>query len=331
MKYLLLTCLLLLFFVLSLFIGSIYIPPLEILSVLTGGEASRGVYSFIILSTRLPQALTAILCGAALSTSGLLLQTAFRNPLAGPGVFGVSSGASMGVAFVMLAFGGTMSLTGVGASGMLAVLLGAFLGAIAVTILLLGFSAFVRGTTMLLIVGIMTGYLASSVVALLNFWASAEGLRTYVLWGMGSFSAIPARFMPFYIYMVIACLLLSLLLIKPLNLLQLGERYAKSLGLHVENVRRLLLLLTGMLTAITTAFCGPVSFIGLAVPHLARLVFRTADHRQLLPNTMLIGAIVALGCQLICQLPVWSTLLPINVVTPLLGAPTVLYVILKKK
>ncbi|MDD7304621.1 MAG: iron ABC transporter permease [Bacteroidaceae bacterium] len=331
MKYLLLTCLLLLFFVLSLFIGSIYIPPLEILSVLTGGEASRGVYSFIILSTRLPQALTAILCGAALSTSGLLLQTAFRNPLAGPGVFGVSSGASMGVAFVMLAFGGTMSLTGVGASGMLAVLLGAFLGAIAVTILLLVFSAFVRGTTMLLIVGIMTGYLASSVVALLNFWASAEGLRTYVLWGMGSFSAIPARFMPFYIYMVIACLLLSLLLIKPLNLLQLGERYAKSLGLHVENVRRLLLLLTGMLTAITTAFCGPVSFIGLAVPHLARLVFRTADHRQLLPNTMLIGAIVALGCQLICQLPVWSTLLPINVVTPLLGAPTVLYVILKKK
>lgn len=331
MKYLLLTCLLLLFFVLSLFIGSIYIPPLEILSVLTGGEASRGVYSFIILSTRLPQALTAILCGAALSTSGLLLQTAFRNPLAGPGVFGVSSGASMGVAFVMLAFGGTMSLTGVGASGMLAVLLGAFLGAIAVTILLLVFSAFVRGTTMLLIVGIMTGYLASSVVALLNFWASAEGLRTYVLWGMGSFSAIPARFMPFYIYMVIACLLLSLLLIKPLNLLQLGERYAKSLGLHVENVRRLLLLLTGMLTAITTAFCGPVSFIGLAVPHLARLVFRTADHRQLLPNTMLIGAIVSLGCQLICQLPVWSTLLPINVVTPLLGAPTVLYVILKKK
>lgn len=331
MKYLLLTCLLLLFFVLSLFIGSIYIPPLEILSVLTGGEASRGVYSFIILSTRLPQALTAILCGAALSTSGLLLQTAFRNPLAGPGVFGVSSGASMGVAFVMLAFGGTMSLTGVGASGMLAVLLGAFLGAIAVTILLLVFSAFVRGTTMLLIVGIMTGYLASSVVALLNFWASAEGLRTYVLWGMGSFSAIPARFMPFYIYMIIACLLLSLLLIKPLNLLQLGERYAKSLGLHVENVRRLLLLLTGMLTAITTAFCGPVSFIGLAVPHLARLVFRTADHRQLLPNTMLIGAIVALGCQLICQLPVWSTLLPINVVTPLLGAPTVLYVILKKK
>lgn len=331
MKYLLLTCLLLLFFVLSLFIGSIYIPPLEILSVLTGGEASRGVYSFIILSTRLPQALTAILCGAALSTSGLLLQTAFRNPLAGPGVFGVSSGASMGVAFVMLAFGGTMSLTGVGASGMLAVLLGAFLGAIAVTILLLVFSAFVRGTTMLLIVGIMTGYLASSVVALLNFWSSAEGLRTYVLWGMGSFSAIPARFMPFYIYMVIACLLLSLLLIKPLNLLQLGERYAKSLGLHVENVRRLLLLLTGMLTAITTAFCGPVSFIGLAVPHLARLVFRTADHRQLLPNTMLIGAIVSLGCQLICQLPVWSTLLPINVVTPLLGAPTVLYVILKKK
>lgn len=331
MKYLLLTCLLLLFFVLSLFIGSIYIPPLEILSVLTGGEASRGVYSFIILSTRLPQALTAILCGAALSTSGLLLQTAFRNPLAGPGVFGVSSGASMGVAFVMLAFGGTMSLTGVGASAMLAVLLGAFLGAIAVTILLLVFSAFVRGTTMLLIVGIMTGYLASSVVALLNFWASAEGLRTYVLWGMGSFSAIPARFMPFYIYMVIACLLLSLLLIKPLNLLQLGERYAKSLGLHVENVRRLLLLLTGMLTAITTAFCGPVSFIGLAVPHLARLVFRTADHRQLLPNTMLIGAIVSLGCQLICQLPVWSTLLPINVVTPLLGAPTVLYVILKKK
>ena len=331
MKYLLLTCLLLLFFVLSLFIGSIYIPPLEILSVLTGGEASRGVYSFIILSTRLPQALTAILCGAALSTSGLLLQTAFRNPLAGPGVFGVSSGASMGVAFVMLAFGGTMSLTGVGASGMLAVLLGAFLGAIAVTILLLVFSAFVRGTTMLLIVGIMTGYLASSVVALLNFWASAEGLRTYVLWGMGSFSAIPARFMPFYIYMVIACLLLSLLLIKPLNLLQLGERYAKSLGLHVENVRRQLLLLTGMLTAITTAFCGPVSFIGLAVPHLARLMFRTADHRQLLPNTMLIGAIVSLGCQLICQLPVWSTLLPINVVTPLLGAPTVLYVILKKK
>lgn len=331
MKYLLLTCLLLLFFVLSLFIGSIYIPPLEILSVLTGGEASRGVYSFIILSTRLPQALTAILCGAALSTSGLLLQTAFRNPLAGPGVFGVSSGASMGVAFVMLAFGGTMSLTGVGASGMLAVLLGAFLGAIAVTILLLVFSAFVRGTTMLLIVGIMTGYLASSVVALLNFWSSAEGLRTYVLWGMGSFSAIPARFMPFYIYMVITCLLLSLLLIKPLNLLQLGERYAKSLGLHVENVRRLLLLLTGMLTAITTAFCGPVSFIGLAVPHLARLMFRTADHRQLLPNTMLIGAIVSLGCQLICQLPVWSTLLPINVVTPLLGAPTVLYVILKKK
>lgn len=331
MKYLLLTCLLVIFFILSLFIGSITIPPLEVLSILTGGEASREVYSYIILSTRLPQALTAILCGAALATSGLLLQTAFRNPLAGPGVFGVSSGASMGVALVMLAFGGTMSLTGISTGGILAILLGAFLGAIAVTVLLLVFSAFVHGTTMLLIVGIMTGYLASSVVALLNFWASAEGLRTYVLWGMGSFSAIPSRFMSSFVYMVIGCLLLSLLLIKPLNMLQLGERYAKNLGMNVEVIRRHLLILTGLLTAITTAFCGPVSFIGLAVPHLARMLFRTADHRQLLPNTMLMGAIVALGCQLICQLPLWNSILPINVVTPLLGAPTVLYVILRKK
>jgi len=274
--------------------------------------------------------LTAILGGAALAVSGLMLQTAFENPLAGPSVFGVTSGASLGVALVMLLSGGSLSLGVLSAGGCAAVLLAALLGALSVTALLLFFSSLVRDNVMLLIIGIMTGYLASSVVTLLNFSATEEGVRSYMVWGMGHFGGVSPEQMPVFATVILSGLAASLLLVKPLNAFLLGDRYAENLGVNVVRFRHVLLLITGVLTAVVTAYCGPVAFIGLAVPHLARLVLRTDDHRRLLPMTMLSGALVALLCNWICFLPADGGMLPLNAVTPLIGAPVIIYIILKK-
>lgn len=315
----------------NLLVGSVVIPAGEVLRILMGEDAGRESWHYIVWEARLPQALTALLAGSALAVCGLLLQTAFRNPLAGASVLGVNSGAGLGVAVVMLLLGGSITAAGFSFSGFFSILLGAFAGAMAVMALILFFSTLVRSHVMLLIIGLMVGYLVSSVVSLLNFLATAEGVQSYMVWGMGNFGGVSLRQMPAFAAVVLLGLAGALLLIKPLNALLLGERYAENLGVRVRRVRHALLAVVGVLTAVTTAFCGPVLFIDLAVPHIARLLLGTANHRILLPATLLAGGAVALACNLVCLLPGEAGLIPLNAVTPLIGAPIVIYVIVSQR
>ena len=325
-----LTLAIMLLFVLNLVMGSVSIPFDDTFRILLGDYDVKPSWQFIIMQSRLPQALTAILCGSALAASGLMLQTAFRNPLAGPSVFGINSGAGLGVALVMLFLGGSISAGSVNLTGFVAVLVAAFLGAMAVMAIIFFFSTIVRSHVMLLIIGIMIGYIANSAISLFNFFATDEGVKSYLVWGLGSFGGVPMRIMPWFALITIIGLIGSLLLIKPLNALMLGDHYAENLGVHIIRTRNWLLIITGLLTAVTTAFCGPVAFIGLAVPHIARLLLKTDNHRSLLPATMLMGAVIALLCNLISFLPGENGIIPLNAITPLIGAPVIIYVILKK-
>jgi len=321
----------LLLFGLNLTTGSVQIPFADILDILCGRFIGKESWEYIILENRLPQTLTAILCGASLSVCGLMLQTAFRNPLAGPDVFGISSGAGLGVALVMLLLGGTVSTSIFTVSGFLAILTAAFVGAIAVTALILFLSTLVRNSVLLLIVGIMVGYVSSSAVSLLNFFASEEGVKSYMVWGMGNFGGVSMNHIPLFSILCFIGIIASFLLVKPLNILLLGPQYAESLGISTRQIRNILLVVVGLLTAITTAFCGPISFIGLAIPHIARLLFRTENHQILLPGTVLSGAVIALLCNFICYLPGESGIIPLNAVTPLIGAPVIIYVIIQRR
>ena len=321
----------LLLFGLNLTTGSVQIPFADILDILCGRFIGKESWEYIILENRLPQTLTAILCGASLSVCGLMLQTAFRNPLAGPDVFGISSGAGLGVALVMLLLGGTVSTSIFTVSGFLAILTAAFVGAIAVTALILFLSTLVRNSVLLLIVGIMVGYVSSSAVSLLNFFASEEGVKSYMVWGMGNFGGVSMNHIPLFSILCLIGIIVSFLLVKPLNILLLGPQYAESLGISTRQIRNILLVVVGLLTAITTAFCGPISFIGLAIPHIARLLFRTENHQILLPGTVLSGAVIALLCNFICYLPGESGIIPLNAVTPLIGAPVIIYVIIQRR
>lgn len=313
----------------SLFVGTVKIPAADVWAVLTGNEVQKEAWRFIVLETRLPAALAAVLCGTSLAACGLMLQTAFRNPLAGPSVFGITNGASLGVALVMLLSSGTIAATQWFTFP--AVLASAFVGAIVVTAIILGFSLLVHSNVMLLIIGIMIGYLSSAIVALLNFSATEEGVRSYMMWGLGTFGSVSLQQIPLFALPVLVGLVGVCLLIKPLNALLLGDRYAESLGVSTRRVRRRLLLLTGLLCATSTAFCGPIAFIGLAVPHIARLILGTANHRLLLPSTILTGAVVALLCHLATFLFGGSQVIPVNAITPLIGAPVVIYVVMKSK
>lgn len=317
-------------FILNLVMGSVSIPVEDTFRILMGEDDVKPSWQYIILHSRLPQALTAILCGGALAASGLMLQTAFRNPLAGPSIFGINSGAGLGVALVMLFLGGSISAGSVSLSGFVAVLVAAFVGAMLVMMLIFFFSTIVRNHVMLLIIGIMIGYISNSAISLLNFFATDEGVRSYMVWGMGSFGGVSMKMMPVFATITILGLVGSLMLIKPLNALMLGDRYAENLGINIIKVRNWLLIITGILTAITTAFCGPVAFIGLAVPHIARLLLTTDNHRSLLPATILMGAVIALLCNIITILPGENGVIPLNAVTPIMGAPVIIYVILKR-
>lgn len=321
----------LLLFGLNLTTGSVQIPFADVLDILCGRFTGKESWEYIILENRLPQTLTAILCGASLSVCGLMLQTAFRNPLAGPDVFGISSGAGLGVALVMLLLGGTVSTSIFTVSGFLAILTAAFVGAISVTALILFLSTMVRNSVLLLIVGIMVGYVSSSAVSLLNFFASEEGVKSYMVWGMGNFGGVSMDHIPLFSILCLIGIIASFLLVKPLNILLLGPQYAESLGISTRQIRNILLVVVGLLTAITTAFCGPISFIGLAIPHIARLLFRTENHQILLPGTVLSGAVIALLCNFICYLPGESGIIPLNAVTPLIGAPVIIYVIIQRR
>jgi len=319
-----------LLFTLSIFTGSVHIPADQVWTVLTGGEAEKASWTFIILDSRLPQAVTAMLCGMSLAVSGLMLQTSFRNPLAGPSILGVTNGASLGVAIVMLLAGGVIcDGSQFRLAGFLAVIAGAFIGALAILAVILTLSTIVRSNVMLLIVGIMVSHLAASAISLLNFFAASDNVISYVLWGMGSFSNVSFQQMPWYAGVNVLGLLLAVLLVKPLNALLLGDEYAINLGVNVQRTRVWLLLSTGLLTAVTTAFCGPIAFIGLAVPHIARMLLGSENHRTLLPATVFCGSAIALLCNVLCTLPS-DSVIPINAVTPLIGAPVILYVVMGK-
>lgn len=321
-------CLVALLFAANLFWGSVDIPPGAVWEILCGGEGEKASWGYIIRESRIPQACTALLCGSALAGAGLLLQTAFRNPLAGPSILGIDSGANLGVAVAMLALGGSVTTGDFTLSGFLLVIVAAWVGSMAIMALLLFFSSLLKNSVMLLITGIMIGYVTSSAISLLNYQASEEGVHSFVVWGLGSFGSVSCERLPAFALTVGIGLVMALLLVKPLNALLLGDHYARNLGIPIRRTRTLLLWTTGLLTAACTAFCGPISFIGLAVPHLARLLLGTSNHRALLPGTLWVGAALALLCNLLCTWPGESGLIPINVITPILGAPVVIYVIL---
>ena len=326
-----LTVLVALLAVANLWMGSVDIPAEAVGRILLGCEVDNEAWAFIVRESRVPLCVTALLSGAALSVSGLMLQTAFGNPLADPSILGISSGASLGVALVMLAGGGTVAAGAFSLSGFLAAVLGALVGALVVMGLILFLSTLIRSNVMLLIAGIMVGYIVSSAISLLNFFATAEGVHSYMIWGMGNFGGVSSDRLPWFSAVVAGGLLWAVLLVKPLNALLLGERYAENLGVNVRWVRGQLLGVTGLLTAVVTAFCGPVAFIGLAVPHVARLLLGTSNHNALLPVTMLCGAAVALLCNLLCILPGEWGMIPLNAVTPVLGAPVIVYVIVRQR
>lgn len=315
----------------NLLFGSVRIPAEAVCDILLGQEVEKASWSFIIWESRFPQCITALLCGAALAASGLMLQTAFNNPLAGPSILGINAGASLGVALVMLVGGGTLATGVFSFSGFFSVIIGAFVGSMLVMGLILFFSTLIKSNIMLLITGIMIGYITSSAISLLNFFATAEGVHSYMIWGMGNFGGVSREQLPYFSLFTAAGLLLTILLIKPLNAMLLGTRYAENLGVNIRRTRNLLLIATGLLTAVTTAFCGPVAFIGLAVPHIGRLMLGTSNHNVLLPITLLTGGAIALLCNLLCVLPGESGIIPLNAVTPVLGAPVILYVIINQR
>ncbi len=320
----------LLLFVMNLCFGSVSIPMKEIWAAVFGGDTST--YRTIILDYRLPQAITALLAGIGLSVSGLLMQTLFRNPLADPSLLGISSGSSLGVALVVLLGTATgLSVSTLALWSTFGVTVAAFLGAFAVLLLILALSSRLRSMVSLVLVGIMIAYIASSVTDILKFFSQKEGLHSFVIWGLGSFSNVSKAQLPFFAATVILGVVASFLLFKTLNLLLLGERYAENLGVNIKRSSMLIILVSGFLTAIITAFCGPIAFLGLAVPHIARFLFRSSDHKLLIPATAFLGMDLALFCNLIARLPSFEGNLPINSVTALIGAPIVLWVIFHRQ
>jgi iron complex transport system permease protein len=321
----------LLLFFFNLCFGTVHIPFRDVIASLTGSGASRESWDFIIRESRLPSAVTALLAGASLAASGLMLQTAFRNPLAGPDILGINGGAGLGVALVMLLFGGNLTMGNLTLGGSVSVIIGAFAGAIAVTALVLYLSTKLKNPVMLLIVGVMVSYLTSAMISLLNFFSTAEGVHSYTMWGMGNFGGVSLAQLKVFCPVVAVGLAIAVSLIKPLNALLLGDMYAENLGINIIRTRNWLLLSTSLLVAIITAFCGPVSFIGLAVPHIARMLLQSSNHRSLMPLTILCGAVIALLCNLLSSIPGDRGLIPLNAITPAIGAPVILYVLLKQR
>lgn len=333
MRFLLLfICLVVLFF-LNVCIGSVSIPFDQVVHILAGKEGDRASWAPIILNTRLPQTITAILAGAGLAVGGLQMQTLFRNPLAGPSILGISSGAGLGVAIVLLFVGNIwgVALSGIGVLGHMTVIVAALMGAMVVLIIILLLSKSLKDNTMLLIVGIMVGYAASAIVGILKFYSRKEDVHAYVIWGLGSFSNVSWEHLTVFIPVIFFGLVLSLLLIKPLNVFILGENYAANLGINIQRARFFILICTGLLTAVITAFCGPIAFLGLAVPHITKGIFRTSDQKKLMPAVILTGATLALFCNLIARMPGFDGALPINAVTSIIGAPIVISVIMRRR
>lgn len=320
------------FFLLNLLLGTVQIPIENILCIFMGDESVSEIERNIILSSRVPQALTATVAGAGLAVSGLQMQTVFRNPLAGPSVLGISNGASLGVAFVVLLSGslGGVALSRLGYLGDAAMSIAAIVGALAVMALILYVSQKVKGNVTLLIIGVMIGYLATAIIGVLKFFSAEEDVKAYVVWGLGSFARVSGDQMMLFVLLMTGLLPLSMLLSKTMNLLLLGDYYASNLGLNLKRARLLVISCSGVLVAIVTAYCGPIMFIGMAVPHLSRALFQKSDHRILMPATMLTGACLALVCNLVARMPGFEGALPVNSVTALVGAPIIASVLFRR-
>ncbi|SFO64695.1 iron ABC transporter permease [Prevotella sp. tf2-5] len=323
----------LLLFVLNLLLGTVKIPVSDVVATLMGSQEVSEIHRNIIWSSRVPQALTAMVAGAGLAVSGLQMQTVFRNPLAGPSVLGISNGASLGVACVVLMSGslGGVALSRLGYIGDVAMSVAAIVGSLAVMALILYVSQKVKGNVTLLIIGVMIGYLATAVIGVLKFFSAEEDIKAYVVWGLGSFSRVSGNQMVLFVVLMAILLPMSMLLVKTMNLLLLGDGYARNLGLNIRRARMLVILCSGVLVAIVTAYCGPIMFIGLAVPHLCRAIFRSSDHRILMPGTLLAGAALALLCNLIARMPGFEGALPVNSVTALVGAPVIASVLFRRR
>lgn len=321
------------FFILNLLLGSVNIPIGDIFEILLGRKNDSVIWTNIIIKSRLPQSLTAAMGGAGLAVSGLLMQTVFRNPLAGPSVLGISSGASLGVACVVLLSGsiGGVALSKLGVVGEVTITLSAIVGSLLIMALIAFVAQKVRGNVTLLIMGVMIGYIANAIIGVLKFFSAEEDIRAYVIWGLGSFSRVSGGQTSVFIILMLLSLPASFLLIKTLNLLLLGDEYAKNLGLDVKQARLLVIICSGVLVAIVTAYCGPVIFLGLAVPHICRGLFQTSNHAVILPASLLAGAALALLCNLIARMPGFEGALPVNSVTALVGAPVVIWVLFKKR
>ena len=318
---------------LNMVLGSVHIPMGSVWNILTGQGEEPGAWQNIIWKSRFPQALTALVAGAGLSISGLQMQTVFRNPLAGPSVLGISSGASLGVAFVVLFSGsiGGVALSHLGFIGEVALSIAAIIGSLSVMALIVFASRKVKGNVTLLIIGVMIGYLANAIIGILKFFSVEEDIKTYVIWGLGSFARVSGNQMMLFVTIMVILIPLSFLLVKTLNLLMLGDGYARNLGLNIKRARILVIACSGVLTAIVTAYCGPIIFLGLAVPHLCRAIFQTSDHRLLMPAALIMGAALALACNLIARMPGFEGALPVNSVTALIGAPVVASVLFRKR
>ena len=316
----------------DLLLGTTEIPLADVWATLTGGVPSDATNSFIIRELRLPKVIVAIFAGMALSASGLQMQTLFRNPLAGPYVLGINSGASLGVALFTLAapmlgaLSGTM-LADIGLTGM------AWIGSAAILLLVMLLSRKIRNINVILIIGMMLGSAISAIVGILQYMGTEESLKAFVVWTMGSLSTVTMEQLVILIPVVVVGLLLAIIVIKPLNILLLGESYARTLGLNVGRSRTIIFLSTTLLAGTVTAFCGPIGFIGLAMPHLARMTFRTSDHRVLMPASMLWGALSMLLCCFVCDLVAYGGIatFPINAVSSLLGIPIIIIVIIRNR
>ena len=306
----------------NLYFGSVSIPFTEVTSILFGNSNTNETAHFIILQSRFPAAVTAILCGAALSVCGLILQSYFRNPLAGPSILGITSGSNLAVAISMLYIGATSPIS---------ITMSAFAGAVIILTILLLLGRIIRDSTTLLIVGILISFLSSALITLINYYNSADGAYSLLVWGMGSFNVVGLDNLFVFSVLIIIGIALTILLIKPLNGWMLGEYYARNLGINIKFTRVMTLFITGLLAAVTTAFCGPISFIGLSIPHLARMITQTDNHRILLPTSAILGAICASLCLFISTLPNNGSLLPINALTPIFGIPIILYILLTPK
>lgn len=324
---------LLLLFVLNLLLGTVRIPVGSVCAILLGSGEENEIWTNIVLSSRVPQALTAMVAGAGLAVSGLQMQTVFHNPLAGPSVLGISNGASLGVAFVVLLSGslGGVALSRLGYLGDVAMSIAAIVGALAILGLIAYVSQMVKGNVTLLIIGVMIGYLANAIIGVLKFFSAEEDVKAFVVWGLGSFARVSGDQMLLFVTLMAILLPLSMLLVKTMNLLLLGDAYARNLGLNIQRSRLLVIVCSGVLVAIVTAYCGPIMFIGLAVPHLARALYRTSDHRILMPGTMLAGGVLALVCNLLARLPGFEGALPVNSVTALVGAPVIAMVLFRRR